>query len=69
MKIDRIILGIGLITAVMGIIFHLQGQAMVGPKASFMYSNSDWTSYGIIIAAIGGIVSMVGIIQRYVRCS
>ena len=43
-----------------GIIFHLQGQSVVGPESSFMYSNPDWITYGIQIAIIGLIVIGIG---------
>ncbi len=46
---------IGIIMIIAGIIFHLQGHAIVGPESSFMYSNPDWITYGQQIA-IGGIL-------------
>jgi len=55
MKISSPIIIIGLIVIIAGIIFHLQGQAIVGPESSFMYSNPDWITYGQQIA-IGGIL-------------
>lgn len=45
----------------LGIIFHLQGQSVVGPESSFMYANPEWVSYGIQIAISGIIISGVGI--------
>jgi hypothetical protein len=55
MKISTPTIIIGLIVIIAGIIFHLQGQAIVGPESSFMYSNPDWITYGQQIA-IGGIL-------------
>jgi len=55
MKISSPIIIFGLIVIIAGIIFHLQGQAIVGPESSFMYSNPDWITYGQQIA-IGGIL-------------
>ena len=46
---------------VAGIIFHFQGQGLVGPESSFMYSNPEWVTYGQEIAIIGIIVLGVGI--------
>ena len=59
----------GVVVMIFGIIFHLQGQSVVGPESSFMYSNPDWITYGIQIAIIGIIIVTVGIgigvIKRY----
>ncbi len=52
---------IGTIIFILGIIFHLQGQSVVGPESSFMYANPEWVSYGIQIAISGMIISGVGI--------
>ncbi len=53
MKISSPIIIFGLIVIIAGIIFHLQGQAIVGPESSFMYSNPDWITYGQQIAIAG----------------
>jgi len=55
---------IGTIIFILGIIFHLQGQSLVGPESSFMYANPEWISYGIQIAISGIIISGVGIIIK-----
>ena len=47
---------IGTIILIFGIIFHLQGQSVIGPESSFMYSNPDWVTYGIQIAIVGIII-------------
>jgi len=60
MKISNPIIIIGLIVIIAGIIFHLQGHAIVGPESSFMYSNPDWITYGQQIAIIGILVSGFG---------
>ena len=54
-----IILGITIL--IFGLIFHLQGQSVIGPESSFMYSNPDWITYGIQIAILGIIIAAVGI--------
>ena len=54
-----IITGIGIM--IMGVIFHLQGQSIVGPETSFMYSNPQWVTYGIQISIAGGIILAIGI--------
>jgi len=55
MKISSPTIIIGLIVIIAGIVFHLQGQAIIGPESSFMYSNPDWITYGQQIV-IGGIL-------------
>lgn len=44
-----------------GIIFHLQGQGVVGPESSFMYSNPEWMTYGLEIVIIGIVILGIGI--------
>ncbi|MFB5635886.1 MAG: hypothetical protein ACE5RB_04580 [Nitrosopumilus sp.] len=53
---------IGIIIIIFGLIFHLQGQSIVGPESSFMYSNPDWVTYGMQMIAGGIIVLIAGII-------
>jgi len=51
----------GTIILIFGLIFHLQGQSVIGPESSFMYSNPDWITYGIQIAIVGIIIVVVGV--------
>ena len=53
------ILGIGIIAMIFGLIFHLQGQSIVGPESSFMYANPDWITYGIQIMVLG--ITIIGV--------
>lgn len=62
-----IILVAGVIIATVGMIFHLQGQAVVGPESSFMYSNPDWATYGMQIAVAGIIVIASGVIITAIK--
>jgi len=64
MKISNPTIIIGLIVMIAGIIFHLQGHAIVGPESSFMYSNPDWITYGQQIAIVGILVSGFGAALR-----
>ncbi|GBF24782.1 hypothetical protein MnTg01_01124 [archaeon MnTg01] len=64
MKISSPIIIIGLIVMIAGIIFHLQGQAIIGPESSFMYSNPDWITYGQQIVLSGILVSGFGVALR-----
>jgi uncharacterized membrane protein YidH (DUF202 family) len=52
---------IGIIILIFGLIFHLQGQSVIGPESSFMYSNPDWVTYGIQIVIVGIIIVGTGI--------
>ncbi|MFZ8908415.1 MAG: hypothetical protein ACO2Y0_03270 [Nitrosopumilaceae archaeon] len=67
MKVSIAISTIGVIVLVLGIIFHLQGQSIVGPQSSFMYANPDWVSHGIQIAIVGVIVLGVGIAIKLLK--
>jgi len=64
MKISNPTIIIGLIVMITGMIFHLQGQGIVGPESSFMYSNPDWITYGQQIAIAGILVTGFGVAVR-----
>ena len=53
------VIGIGSTVLIFGLIFDLQGQAIVGPESSFMYANPEWITYGIQIMILG--ITIVGI--------
>ena len=61
MRINFIIIGIGLIMMIFGIIFYLQGNSIVGPTSSFMYSNPKWIINGQWIAIGGGLILSLGL--------
>lgn len=56
---------IGLIMVILGIVFLLQSKSVVGPSASFMYSNPVWTVNGSIITGTGLFVVAIGVVTRY----
>ena len=58
---------LGIIIFILGIIFHLQGQSVVGPESSFMYANPEWISYGIQIAISGIIISGIGTSIKFIK--
>ena len=60
-KLPISIIIIGVIVLSFGIIFHLQGQGVVGPQESFMYENLNWITYGQQIAVIGMLIIGGGI--------
>jgi len=61
MKGGKTLVIIGGIIGIFGFIFHLQGQSIVGPESSFMYSNPDWITYGIQILIIGIVIVGTGL--------
>ena len=67
MKVESVLTIAGPVIAVFGMIFHLQGMAVVGPESSFMYSNPDWTAYGIQIVAVGAALFGGGVILMLLR--
>ena len=67
MKTKKTILIIGVITVISGLIFHLQGQSIVGPESSFMYSNPDWITYGIQITITGIIIIVIGFGINFIK--
>lgn len=62
MKGGKAVTIIGIIIAIFGLIFHLQGQSIVGPESSFMYANPEWVSYGLQIMIVGIVMSGVGFV-------
>jgi len=62
MKGGKVITIIGIIIGIFGLIFHLQGQSIVGPESSFMYANQEWVSYGLQIMITGIIILGVGFV-------
>lgn len=61
MKVGNYLVIIGGVILVLGIIFDLQGNSIVGPESSFMYANPDWVTYGFSIAIVGGVIVGLGI--------
>ncbi|MDX1533214.1 MAG: hypothetical protein R3230_03305 [Nitrosopumilaceae archaeon] len=64
MRISQPLIIVGLFIIASGILFHLQGQSIVGPESSFMYDNPEWISYGQNIAIAGLIITSIGIVTR-----
>ncbi len=53
MKIGISLIILGILIFLLGALFHLQGQGIVGPESSFMYYNPEWITYGLQIVFIG----------------
>ena len=62
MRVGKPLIGIGIIIVIFGTVFFLQGQSLVGPKSSFMYSNPQWIINGQWIAIIGIIILGAGLV-------
>jgi hypothetical protein len=60
MKGGKILVIVGTIIGIFGFIFHLQGQSVLGPESSFMYSSPDWITYGVQIIIVGIIICSIG---------
>ncbi|MDE1843208.1 MAG: hypothetical protein KGH95_06125 [Thaumarchaeota archaeon] len=58
MKLGILVILTGVVVMISGIVFYLQGNSIVGPTYSFMYSNPKWIVNGQLIA-IGGILILV----------
>lgn len=63
-KSGRWVIIIGFMLVIMGIIFHLQSNSLIGPSSSFMYANPEWTFNGLIIIGIGISVIVIGLYLR-----
>ena len=61
MRMGFTVMGIGIITLIFGIIFYLQGNSIVGPTSSFMYSNPKWIVNGQWIAVSGVLILAAGL--------
>ena len=61
------VIGIGSTVFIFGLIFDLQGQAIVGPESSFMYANPEWITYGIQIMVLGIIIIGVGALLKILK--
>ncbi len=56
------LIGSGAIIVAFGILFFLQGNSVVGPHSSFMYSNPKWIVNGAVIAVAGAGIIVFGIV-------
>ncbi|HXU96262.1 MAG TPA: hypothetical protein VFP45_07505 [Candidatus Nitrosotalea sp.] len=61
MRIGIVMIGMGITVVIFGIIFYLQGNSIVGPTSSFMYSNPQWIVNGQWIAVSGVLILAAGL--------
>ena len=62
MIITKLLILAGILFIIFGLIFHLQGQSILGPESSFMYSNPEWITYGLEIIILGFLIVISGVI-------
>ena len=53
---------VGILLALAGVVFTLQGFGDVGPQNSFMFNSPTWVYQGVTVAAIGLLMIAVGIV-------
>ncbi|HEX5457732.1 MAG TPA: hypothetical protein VFX64_05030 [Candidatus Nitrosotalea sp.] len=61
MRAGIVIMIVGALVFVFGVIFFLQGNSIVGPTSSFMYSNPKWIVNGQWIAVSGVLILATGL--------
>ena len=61
MRVGILIVPVGVLVMVLGMIFYLQGNSIVGPTSSFMYSNPKWIVNGQWIAVGGALILVAGL--------
>jgi len=55
------VLALGVLVALAGLVFTLQGLGYVGPVGGLMYNNSTWVTNGEITFVIGAVLAIAGI--------
>lgn len=65
--VSNALLIVGVITLVLGTIFLLQSNSIVGPTSSFMYRNPQWTANGYVIIGAGAVVTAIALIKKYFK--
>jgi hypothetical protein len=66
-RLSNSIILIGGIIIGVGVVFVAQSSSLLGPSSSFMYNNTDWTTYGSIVVVIGIVVCSIALLTRLVR--
>jgi hypothetical protein len=51
----------GVLLALAGFIFTLQGLGIVGPTSSFMFQSTTWVYQGLVAFFLGMLLTLVGI--------
>jgi hypothetical protein len=53
----------GILVALAGFTFTLQGLGMVGPPSSFMFQSGAWVDYGLAVFVVGVLLMVVGVLK------
>jgi hypothetical protein len=61
MRTSFVMMCVGFVFMISGMVFYLQGNSIVGPTSSFMYSNPKWIVNGLWIAVSGLLILAVGL--------
>ena len=51
----------GVLLALAGFTFTLQGLGMVGPRSSFMFETGTWVVWGLVVLFVGLLLTFGGI--------
>lgn len=55
----------GILLALAGVVFILQGEGVVGPTSSFMFQNSSWIYQGFAILVLGLVLVVGGVLKGH----
>jgi hypothetical protein len=53
----------GILVALTGLTFTLQGLGMVGPPSSFMFQSGVWVEDGLVVFILGILLIVVGALK------
>jgi len=51
----------GILVALAGLIFTLQGLGIVGPNGSFMFQSTSWVENGLVLFILGSLMVVGGL--------
>ena len=57
----------GILVALAGLTFTLQGLGMVGPRSSFMFQSGVWVEDGLVVFILGILLIVVGALKGRVK--
>lgn len=67
MRTNKYVILAGIVILGFGLVFHFQGEGVIGPETSFMYSNPDWIRNGVLIVIIGIGIIGIGISMKIIK--
>ncbi len=59
----------GILLALAGLVFTLQGLGIVGPKSSFMFQSTAWIYDGLAVLLVGLLLTVGGVWRSRPRTS